>query len=179
MLCFCVFNPASLQRTQTFDTSGESFSLLEYYIDALLSNTSQFFFNFKRFCIQEIYFVRYSSSEGLLARGIRQYFVDSCKGRQIVGSVMRTVDNEYGQSLMISITAAPSVSDDFQRDVLDSGHWGYVTKNVEMRHSMPNHRQFTILTSSRNAVKGPNSDPIYDHISLQDRKSSRNSDKHG
>ena len=129
---------------------------------------------FKRYILYDI-----QVPEGLLARGIRQYFVDSCKGRQIVGSVMRTVDNEYGQSLMISITAAPSVSDDFQRDVLDSGHWGYVTKNVEMRHSMPNHRQFTILTSSRNAVKGPNSDPIYDHISLQDRKSSRNSDKHG
>ena len=117
--------------------------------------------------------------EGLLERGIRQYFVDSCKGRQIVGSVMRTLDTEYGQSLMISITAASSVSDDSQRDVLDSGYWEYVTKNVETRHSMPNHRQFTILTSSRNAVRGPNSDPNYDHISLQERKSSRNSDKHG
>jgi len=60
--------------------------------------------------------------EGLLAHGIRQYFVDSYKGRQIVGSVMRTVDTELGQSLITSITAAPSVSDDFQRDVLDSGH---------------------------------------------------------
>jgi len=50
--------------------------------------------------------------EGLLAHGIRQYFVDSCKGRQIVGSVMRAVDPDLGR-LIISITAAPSVSDDF------------------------------------------------------------------
>jgi hypothetical protein len=84
---------------------------------------------------------------------------------------MRVNDDQLGQSILVSITATPAIIEDFVRDTLTSDLWEFMTRHTEDRSTLPNQRQFSILQSARGTVRGLDSDPNYDHVSLQDAKS--------
>jgi hypothetical protein len=145
-----------------------NFLLTLILISDLQIPQGSFPFLYKRFILYNL-----TVPDGLLERGIRQHLVASAVGKQIVGSVMRVNDEEFGQSVVVNITATPAIVEDFVRDSLNSEYWSFETRHTEVRSDLPNQRQFNILQSARKAVRGPNSDPNYDHVSLQEAKSRR------
>ena len=111
---------------------------------------------------------------GLFGKGIRDFVASQMKGREVEGSVRRSL---YGEEKLPSVTVKVSGSratlDKVCTD-LQSTHWRLSLLREEVYLS-PDfiHRQFVVLTSERGAKSGPNSDTKKDYESLSSASSRR------
>jgi hypothetical protein len=110
----------------------------------------------------------------MLIHGFRNHIVNDMKGRAISGSINRAYTAEYGQHLILTVTATPELLAEMEANILACDYWDWSLQRTEDRQSMT-HTDFKIVQSFRGAVSGPGSDVKNDNAS--EKMSSRGSRK--
>ena len=94
---------------------------------------------------------------GLLPHGLRQHFVQQMSGRDVEGSVQRVVKNDFGQHIKFSVTGTVATLNHVANTVLNDERWDYVLEDEQPRTQTTTSRRFVIISSTRGADCGANS----------------------
>ena len=101
----------------------------------------------------------------MVPNGVREYIVTKMAGLETESSVRRAVDRDTNeQYIIITLTASLATFSDVENGLLKSEIWDYQTLHEVARNGF-SHRRFPIVPSWKGAVRVPNSNPDYDHVS--------------
>ncbi len=121
----------------------------------------------------------------MLSHGVRDFIVQKMKTRPIGGSIYRSNLQDYGQCIIIRAAGTRQSLESFETEVLsmtdDNGDafWEYTKqyKPDEAIYRLSTYT-FTIIQSTRGAIRGPNSNPVYDNQSDKSANTGKSSKSH-
>lgn len=117
----------------------------------------------------------------MLVRGVREFLVESFKGRPVGGHVRRVNNDDYGQAVVLIISGEENFLMTVENTVIAANTPEYWDYEMQEETVIPRFatQSFTITQSARGAVRGPNSDPAHDNKSETRAQSSKHSSRSG